>query len=203
MANIGMRKVFIAKRTAAGTYDVTGGLKSCGHAVSCGIVPAWAEGHNYGDDAEVDTDNEFVNAAITLGTTNVPAPFHNTMFGNTVSQEGKDITDNINDEPPFVGTGFIGVEKVDNVKSYVATFLPKVKYKEPDSTVNTKTNSITYTNPVINGTALAEDNGDWKKDHIETTEQAALEWLQTQFGVSSASQTPASQTPASGTGTGG
>ena len=183
MANIGMRKVFIAKRTASGTYDVTGGLESCGHAVSVNLTPTWAEGQNYGDDMQVDSDSEFVSAALALGTTNVPAPFHNTMFGNTVSQDGKTITHNKDDEPPFVGTGFIGVEKVDNVRSFVASFLPKVKFREPDSTLNTKTNSITYSNPTVNGTVFTEDNGDWKIDEICTTEAAAVEWLQGKFGV--------------------
>lgn len=183
MANIGMRKIFIAKRTAANTYDVAGGLSTCGHAVSAAINPVLAEGGNYGDDTQTDTDSEFVSATVALGTTNVPAPFHNTMFGNTVSNDGKTITHNKNDEPPYVGCGFIGIEKVDGVRSYVATFLPKAKFKEPDSTANTKTNTITYNNPTINGTALAEDNGDWKIDEICTTEAAAVTWIQGKFGA--------------------
>lgn len=185
MANIGMRKIFIAKRTAAKTYDVTGGLVSCGHAVSVNIVPTWAEGQNYGDDMQVDADNDFVSASITLGTTNVPPAFHETMFGNTVTtgQDGTTIVHNKDDEPPHVGVGFIGVEKVDGVKSYVATFHPKAKFREPDSTLNTKTNSITYNNPSIAGTVLAEDDGDWKIDEICTTEAAAIEWLEDQFGA--------------------
>ena len=91
---------------------------------------------------------------------------------------------NKDDEAPYVGTGFIGVEKVDGVRSYVASFLPKVKFREPDCQLNTKTNSITYSNPSINGTALAEDDGDWKIDEICETEAAAIEWLEDQFGVS-------------------
>ena len=186
MANIGMRKVFIAERVASKTYNVTGGLASCGHAVSVNITPTWAEGQNYGDDMQVDMDNDFVSASVALSTTNVPASFHETMFGNTVtaSEGSTNIVHNKDDEPPYVGTGFIGVEKVDGVRSYVASFLPKVKFREPDCQLNTKTNSITYSNPSINGTALAEDDGDWKIDEICETEAAAIEWLEDQFGVS-------------------
>ena len=186
MANIGMRKVFIAERVASKTYNVTGGLASCGHAVSVNITPTWAEGQNYGDDMQVDTDNEFVSASVALSTTNVPASFHETMFGNTVtaSEGSTNIVHNKDDEAPYVGVGFIGVEKVDGVRSYVASFLTKAKFKEPDCQLNTKTNSITYSNPSINGTALAEDDGDWKIDEICETEAAAIEWLEDQFGVS-------------------
>ena len=191
MANIGMRKVFIAKRTAANAYDVTGGLASCGHAVSANITPTWAEGQNYGDDIQVDEDSDFVSAGIALGTTNVPAAFHETMFGNTVATASGSttITHNKDDAPNYVGVGLIGVEKVDGARSFVATFLPKAKFKEPDSALNTKTNNITYSNPTINGTAFADDNGNWKVDEICATEAAAITWLQGKFGVSSGNPT--------------
>lgn len=182
MANIGMRKLFIAKRNGVGQYD-TENLESCGHAVSMSITVTKAEGGNYGDDVQVDVDSEFVSASVTAGTTNVPAKFHNVMFGHALSDDGKTITRNKDDEAPYVGVGFVGVEKVDGVRTFVASFLPKVRFSEPDSTLNTKTNSITYENPTIPGTALAEDDGTWKTDHIADTEDAAVAWIKEQFGV--------------------
>ena len=180
MANIGMRKVFIAERVASKTYNVTGGLASCGHAVSVNITPTWAEGQNYGDDMQVDTDNDFVSASVALSTTNVPASFHETMFGNTVTSSG--VTHGKDDEPNMVGYGTIGVEKVDGVRKYVALFMPKCKFFEPADSLETRGDSITYKTPSITGKGFALDSGAWKYSQVCDTEAAAITWLETKFG---------------------
>ncbi len=177
MANIGLRKPYVGKRTDTG-YDAPATL---GKAVSIEVTPNYATGALYGDDTKCEEDREFIDATVTLGTTTVPVAFNSSIFGHTVASE--ETTYNAYDEIPYVGLGFVGVEKVDGVKKYVATFLPRVKFAEPGKSYETKGDSITYNTPSLEGNALAEDNGDWKFDKICETEEAAITWIKSKFGA--------------------
>lgn len=178
MANIGLRKPFVGKLNTDGTYAAPAAL---GKAVSLELTPNYATGALYGDDVKVEDDREFVDATITLGVTTVPVEFNNSMFGHTVTDSAT--TYNADDVIPYVGFGIIGTEKVDGVKKYVATFLPKCKFSEPGKSYATKGDSITYNTPSLEGSAMALDNLDWKYDKICDTEAEAVTWINGKFGV--------------------
>ncbi|MDO4648075.1 MAG: major tail protein [Eubacteriales bacterium] len=175
MANIGLRKPFVGKKTDTG-YDTHATL---GKAVSIEVTPNYATGALYGDDTKCEEDREFIDATVTLGTTTVPVKFNESMFGHALNVD--ETTYNAYDEVPYVGLGFIGVEKIDGVKKYVATFLPRVKFAEPGKSYETKGDSITYNTPSLEGSALALDNGDWKFDKICDTEADAITWIEGKF----------------------
>ncbi|MGO5314034.1 major tail protein [Bilifractor sp. LCP21S3_A7] len=183
MANIGLRKPFFApfKSTGSG-YDAPTAL---GQAVSVKISVNKAEGELYGDDVMVESDSEFSSATIDLGVTTIPIAFHQSMFGHTITEQ--ETSYSVNDTPPEGGFGIIGVEKVDGKRKYVANFFPRTKFSEPDSEYETKSGSISYKTPSISGKAMADTTGVWKKDKICETEEDAIKWINTQFGVTSGS----------------
>lgn len=80
-----------------------------------------------------------------------------------------------------MGFGFISVEKVNGVRSFVAAFLPKVKFTEPSDDYETKGESITYKTPSITGKATADDDGVWKETDVFATEAEAVSWITGKF----------------------
>lgn len=179
MAKVGFRKIYIAKRTAAGTYEKP---FKFGKAINLSVSPQYAEGTLYADDALAEEDKEFKYADVTLGTNTIPAESHTIMFGHKVDESGE-ITHSTDDQGQYVGQGWLSVERVDGVRSFVANFLKKVKFTEPSEEYETKGDSIAYKTPSISGKAMAEEDGSWKAAKPFATEEEALTWLFEKFGA--------------------
>ena len=77
----------------------------------------------------------------------------------------------------------MGVEKVDGVRSFIGNFLKKAKFTEPSEDYSTKGDSIEYKTPSISGRALGLDDGSWKETEACSSEEDALKWINTMFGV--------------------
>lgn len=176
MAYVGFRTIKVAERTGAKTY---GTPVSCGKPISTSITPNYAEGSLYGGDVVAESDREFTNATVSLGTTYIPIAVAETMFGHTV--EGNQITYNAFDEINYVGVGMVAPKKIDGVRKYEATFLYKAKFSEPEKAYETKGDSITYNTPSFEGNAEAEDDGDWREENTFDTQAAADEWIDSLF----------------------
>lgn len=179
MANIGLRKPIAAKKNG-NKYDKKFAL---GKAVNCEVKVNKAEGELYGDDDVAEKDSIFVSADITIEVTNVPIEFHSALTGHKVDETKKEVVFNKDDMTAEAGLGLIGVEKVDGVRHFVASFFPKTMFSEPDVSLNTKGDSISYGTGTISGKAYADDSGVWKVDHTTDTEAEALAWLEKQFGT--------------------
>lgn len=180
MAYIGLRKPIIGKRTGAKKYGEPFAL---GKAVALQVTPNYAEGSLYADDGQAEYDKEFTYAEVTLGTSTIPIKAHQEMFGHTVEEDQKSVKMNADDENSYVGLAWISVEKVDGKRSFTGNFLYKVKFSEPSEDYSTKGESIEYKTPSITGRASIEDDGDWKDVKSFDTEQEAMEWINSQFGV--------------------
>ena len=180
MAYIGLRNPYIGARKEDGKYETPFQL---GKAVSLNITPNFAEGSLYANDGLAEYDKEFTNADVTLGTSTIPVEAQKPMFGHTVETTGskKGVTYNQDDQSGYVGFGFISVEKVNGVRSFVAAFLPKVKFTEPSDDYETKGESITYKTPSITGKATADDDGVWKETDVFATEAEAVSWITGKF----------------------
>jgi len=170
MANVGLRKPYIAKYNRA-TKTYSDGFKYS-HAVSMGITPNYAEASLYGDDSQVEYEKGFINAAVTLGTTSTPLQAADTMFGHTI--EGKKVIYKTTDEPNYVGVGITGVEKVDGKSQYVAMIILCAKFSDSAENYQTKGDQIQFNTPSIEGAAIAaDDKGNWKTTEVfDTAEEA-------------------------------
>lgn len=182
MAYVGLRKPIIGKRKTNGTYEAP---FTMGKAVGVNITPNYAEGSLYADDEQAEYDKEFTYADVTLNTSTIPMEAEEHMFGHKVTSEDdrKNVVFNKDDQANDVGMGWISVEKVDGVRSYVGNFLYKVKFTEPSEEYTTKGESIEYKTPSISGRASADSDGNWKKTEVLKTENEALAWIYEMFGV--------------------
>ena len=176
MAYIGFRKLEAAELAANNTY---GTPATIGKAVSMTITPNSAEGTLYGDDMAVEHDEAFTDADIEIGATYIPVAMFQTLFGHTVATD--EVTYDVDDAAPYVGLAAYAPKKVDGTEYWEAIFLPKVKFAEPESSYETKGDSITYNTPTISGKAIADSTGVWKVTKQCATEAEAQTWIAGQF----------------------
>ena len=80
-----------------------------------------------------------------------------------------------------MGFGHIVSKIVNGEKKYKVEFFPKVKFKPfiPDS--KTKGDSLEFTTPSVEATIFENDNGDWEKHSVCSTESEANTLLESLF----------------------
>lgn len=184
MAYIGLRKPFVYPMSAEGE-----GYQAAipfGKAVSFSDTPNVSEASLYGDDALAESEKAVTSSALSLGTTDIPDACKEPMFGHKSSAgagSGKEFAYNVDDMSPYVGFGVIGVKKVDGVRSFEAKAYPRTQWSEPSVTINTRGESTEFATPSTEGTALPNDDGDYKWEESFETEEEAIEWMNTKFGV--------------------
>ena len=192
MAYYGLKKPIVAKRTAAGTYDIPqGGLVQFARAIAFSVATTFAEAAlACDDDPHGEYEKEFVEADVTLGTDTVPVDVNEVLFGATASASASGTGAEVNvvtykkdDQANEVGTAVIGDEVLHGVKKWVAVFLPRVKYADPGENFETKGSAITYKTPSITGKAYAEADGTWRKRAVFGSEAEAVGWIEACFGV--------------------
>lgn len=183
MANYKARMPMIATRSESGTHS--GGI-AVGKLIQVGITPSVADVKLYGDDVVAESVVSFTNAAITLSITTVPVDAAEMMFnitksGNTGTEELKWADNN----PDYVGFGFITTEMVDNEDKVKVTWLPKVKFALPTETYDTKGESVTFGTPSLTATAYMDDVAkEWKHDYYCASAEDAVTKLKTLCGIS-------------------
>lgn len=177
MAYVGLRKPIIAKLMENGTYDEPFVF---GKAIGLQVTPNYAEGSLYADDVQAEYDKEFSYAEVTLNTSTIPIIAHEKMFGHAVAE--KNIKFNSDDQNNFVGMGWISVEKVNGVRSFIGNLIRKAKFSEPSEDYATKGESIEYKTPSITGRASTTDDGEWKETETFATEDEARAWIFEKFG---------------------
>lgn len=183
MANVGLRKPFVAKYNRA-TKTYSDGFRYS-HAVSMGITPNYAEASLYGDDAQQEYEKAFTNAAITLGTTSTPIQAASTMFGHQVDIQNKKVIYKATDEANYVGVGIIGVEVVDGATQYVALIILCAKFADSAENYTTKGDQLQFNTPQIEGSAIsADDDSNWKVTRIFDTEAAAETFIKDYLNIS-------------------
>lgn len=187
MAYVGLRKPIIAKMKEDGKYEEP---FKFGKAIGITVTPSYSEGSLNADDMQAEYDKEFNYADVTFNTSTIPIEAHDSMFGHKVGTEAEKTVDfNSNDQANYVGAAWISVEKVDGKRTFVGNFLDKVKFSEPSEEYTTKGDSIEYKTPNVSGRAVALENGDWKHTKACATENEAMEWINTKFGVVEAAKT--------------
>lgn len=180
MPNFGLSKPWIAQYVSKGHYK---NAFRCAEAVNTNVTPSYNEASLFGDNREVENVKEFKNASVALGVTRLPRIAAKIVFGHDVSDDGTE-TSNAEDSGEYVGYGFITAEMEDGRKKYRACFLPKVKFSESEESYETKGDSISFKTPTLNGTAITDIDGTWRrKSPIYDTEDEADKWLQVQIGV--------------------
>lgn len=175
MAKIGLRYPVCKPETGEG--------KVIGKAIQADISITVNNVSLYADDAIAETDRSFQNGTITLGIDDLSDEIQADFLGHTIDSETGEITAKASDISPYVGIGFYGVKKVDNVDKYRAVWLPKVQFGEPNDTNATKGEQVTFNTPVLEGTIMVDDTGVWKTEQTFDTEAEAKAYLEDKAGI--------------------
>lgn len=182
MAYYGLRYPYVGKYDADNETYTTPTLSA--RAIAFTVTPNYAEGSLAADDdANSEYDKEFSDADVNLGTDTIPDVWRADMFGNDVDSQSGEVASNKDDNANYVGVGVIAPEKIRGVKSWVAVFLPLVKFTEPGDDFETKGSSITYKTPSIAGKAKCDESGNWRYRKRFTSEAEAKAYILGKFGV--------------------
>lgn len=142
----------------------------------------------YADGGIAESDKSFQEGKITLGIDDLRDEIQEHLLGHVIIDG--EITAKGSDDSPYVGVGFYGTKKVGGVKRYRAIWFPKVQFAEPSDQNATKADTLVFGTPVMEGTIMLDDDGDWKKEKTFNTEAEAIAYVQAKSGVKNQCQTP-------------
>ena len=166
-------------------YLESGGKASYGEgivvtkAIKADLAVNLNEAILYADNAVDEAVKEFKDGKLTINGSYLENEARAMLFGHEISGEpGKEeLIARGDDSGAYVGTGFFATVMRNNVQSYRAIWLPKVKYGVPGESLETKADSIKFGTPTIEGTIMTDIEGVWKIEALHTTRAAAIDWL--------------------------
>lgn len=174
MAKIGLKHIVFKGTTSKGVV---------GKAIQADIAITVNEVYLYADDAIAESDKTFQSGKITLGTDDLNDTIQKELLGHTIDEASGEITAKGTDNNPYVGIGFYGIKKVNNVQGFRAIWLPKVQFAEPSDTNATKGQNISFSTPTFDGTIMVDDTGAWKLEQTFETETEAVTYLNGKAGI--------------------
>ena len=179
MASIGLKNFKYAKLNEDGkTY---GNIKTLAGAIESKVTLDLSEASLYANDTLKEQVSLFKSGTLTAGIDDDDDSVFAELLGKTVDEETGVVTSNTEDLPIYVGFGHIVSKIVNGEKKYKVEFFPKVKFKPfiPDS--KTKGDSLEFTTPSVEATIFENDNGDWEKHSVCSTESEANTLLESFF----------------------
>lgn len=151
--------------------------KVMGAAITVTASPGSNDVKLYGDNKVKESDKSFVEgSAISVNTDHLPLDIYADLTGHTYT-EADGLVANKDDVAPYVGFGFIGNTVKDNKAGWLAKYYPKVQFAEPSDENNTKSDTVAYATPTIEGSFYSDNNGEWKFEQEFATEAEAKTWL--------------------------
>ena len=154
-ANVGMVYPVAAPVSAytPGTSITYGTGFVVAEAVSANLSWNRADGHFYGDDVELDSDNGVLGYTISFEPTGLSDSTRNKLLGETVSSNEYTVTDAAS---PDVGFGYIRVMRAKGAStvttSYEAWWFQKLKFSVSSEETRTKEQNIEWRVPTLEGT---------------------------------------------------
>lgn len=117
-------------------------------AVSASLSWNRADGHFYGDDVELDSDNGVLSYTITFEPSGLSDAARATLLGETLASSEYTITD---DAAPDIGFGYIRVMRDKGTVSYEGWWYHKLKFGVSSEETRTKEQSIEWRVPTLEG----------------------------------------------------
>ena len=137
----------------------------------------------YANDSVVESDKSFREGAITLGVDDLNDTIQKELLGHTINEQTGEIVAGGTDNNPFVGIGFISINKKNNAQKFRAIWLPKVQFAEPNDTNQTKGENTAFSTPTMTGTIMLDDSGNWKYENSFATLDEAKNYLNEKAGI--------------------
>ena len=143
----------------------------------------------YADDGIAESDKSFKDGTLSLNVDDLTQSAYAKMLGHRFTEASADgktpalVTASVSDISPFLGIGFYGEVIRDSRPSYLAKWLRKVKFAEPNDETDTKGETVAFQTPTIEGTVFQGDDGVWKEQAEFATEEEAVAWLNQKAGI--------------------
>ena len=149
-ANVGMQYLVAATVSTytPGTSISYGAGSNFAEAVSASLSWERADGHFYGDDVELDSDNSVLGYTIDIEPAGLSDSARATLLGETVSTGEYTITDS---PAPDVGFGYVRVMRDKGVTKYEGWWFYKVKFGISSEETRTKERNIEWRVPTLQG----------------------------------------------------
>lgn len=150
-----------------------------------------ADGHFYGDDVELDTDNGILGYSLEFEPTGLTDEIRNYILGETV--QTNEYT--VNDAPaPDVGFGYVRVMRTKSTSgtvsnSYEGWWFYKLKFGVTNEETRTKEQNVEWRTPTLTGTGtgvkLSSGNTlSFAVHKTFTSESDAIAYVKTKAGIS-------------------
>lgn len=140
------------------------------------------DGSLFADDYEVESDNSFNGATLSITIDDVDDKTYTSLKGATLKEN--EVTENQNDIAPEIGYGHIVTKIYNGLKKYKVEFLPRIQITSITSDLKTKGEKTEYNTVVIEAKVRALDvdinglkEGDWRKVQTFATLLEAKEYL--------------------------
>lgn len=172
MPTIGFRGATVAP------YNNNNGAVTYGTPISTGcpmqaqLELRFAEGRLYACDSLAEYIREVIGGTVTFGAKYFPQAAQVTMFGATTKDRDVTVTRpggteetvtitsvvvSANNRAGYVGFAGFAPDVIDGANKYTAFFVPKVKFSQPNTNLQTKQDNITFQTPTTTGEFLPDD----------------------------------------------
>lgn len=171
MPTIGFRGAFVAPYNNAG--GVTYGAQiSAGCPMMANLELRFAEGRLYACDSLAEYIREVIGGTITFGAKYFPREAQVMMFGATTKERAVTITNpdgtqetvtvtsivvSSDNHAGYVGFAGFAPDVIDGQNMFTAFFVPKVKFSQPNMSLQTRQDNITFQTPQTTGEFLPDD----------------------------------------------
>lgn len=180
----------IESESANGIKYKAGGF--VGRAMEYELDPTYADTSEYSDMNDLDPDEEFAFADITLKTAETSGDFERGVMGAEQSSEEVAVDNDIEStmfamtglihtdlsKKTLIGLGLIRPLRYRGTTSWVMTWLYKVYILSIKDNTETKGKDINYSTPEIKARSIPANNGNWKKDMTFGTLAEARSYLE-------------------------
>ena len=190
MARIGLLKPRIAKYAASGTTVTYSNGQILGKAINHELTLNNSDPVIlYADDGAAESVGGFSSGALNVTVDELPIEIAALIFGieseSSTQPAGSIITFDDDAEPPYLGYGVIVPKIRNNVKTWMAVLLTKIKFSIPGDSYTTKGETVEFGTPQLTATVARDDTAkhSWRKWAEFGTEEAANTWLNTQLSI--------------------
>ncbi len=180
MSCTGLSKPYVARYNPE-TGEYSDGFKM-GKATTFGVTPNYVNASLSGDNETAESEESFTNASITAGSTYWPREAANVVFNHNITQDGE--VQFGSETPNAIGYGVVEDGKANGVKCFTADILTNAVLRESAETYTTRGDSVEYVTPALEGTAINNNNGVWRRQkNFETIEEAEA-WIKEVLNIS-------------------
>jgi hypothetical protein len=150
------------------------------------FAPEFNAAELYANDGLAESDYSFKKGTLSLTVADDDDKLVAELMGNTVAEDGSEVTSNIDDVAPEFGYGHIVPKMVGGVKKYKVEFFPRVKFTKVTTDNKTRGESVEFGTTAIEGTVFPLETaingltvGTWEKHQTFATLTEAETYLDT------------------------